>query len=75
MFSKPFQPWSFMSALPCELQITQTGHSTKTSSDGSIGLCILWDAYHKIIILRLWGFLCLRDAGRRGNKITEEPIS
>ena len=22
------------------------------------------------IILRLWGFLCVRDAGRRGNKIT-----
>lgn len=22
------------------------------------------------IILRLWGFLCVRDVGRRGNKIT-----
>ena len=25
------------------------------------------------IFLHLWGFLCVRDAGRRGNKITEIP--
>ena len=27
-----------------------------------------------LIILRLWGFLCVRDAGRRGNKITEKDL-
>ena len=28
--------------------ITQTGYTTKTSSDGSIDLCVLRDAYHKL---------------------------
>ena len=30
--------------------------------------CMPW------IILHLWGFLCVRDAGRRGNKITVSII-
>ena len=29
-------------------EITQTGYSTKTSSDHSINLCILWNIYHKL---------------------------
>ena len=29
-------------------EITQTGYSTKTSSDHSIDLCILWNIYHKL---------------------------
>ena len=27
------------------------------------------------IILRLWGFLCIRDAARRGNKITDKVLT
>ena len=30
------------------IEITQTGYSTKTSSDHSIDLCILWNIYHKL---------------------------
>ena len=45
----------------------QTGYSTKTSSYQSIDLCVLWE---QSIILHLWGFLCIRDAGCRSNKIT-----
>ena len=29
---------------------------------------------HTTLILPLWGFLCIRDAGRRGNKITVTDI-
>ena len=29
-------------------EITQTGYSTKISSDRSIDLCVLLDAYHKL---------------------------
>ena len=45
----------------------QTGYSTKTSSYQSTDLCVLWE---QSIILHLWGFLCIRDAGCRSNKIT-----
>ena len=45
----------------------QTGYSTKTSSYQSIDLCVLWE---QSIISHLWGFLCIRDAGCRSNKIT-----
>ena len=45
----------------------QTGYSTKTSSYKSIDFCVLWE---QSIILHLWGFLCIRDAGCRSNKIT-----
>ena len=48
----------------------QTGYSTKTSLYQSIHLCVLWDACNQFIILHLWGFLCIRDAGCRSNKIT-----
>ena len=38
-------------------EITQTGYSTKTSSDQSINLCILWEVYHKLYcFLRI--FMC-----------------
>ena len=46
-------------------EITQTA---KTSSDQSIDLCILRDTYHKLFCL--WRFLCVRNAGHGGNKIT-----
>ena len=45
----------------------QTGYSTKTSSYQSIDLCVLWE---QSITSHLWGFLCIRDAGCRSNKIT-----
>ena len=47
-----------------------TTHSTKTSSNQLI--VFLWPKYgtHAIIIIfHLWGFLSVRDAGSRGNKI------
>ena len=40
---------------------TQTGYSTKTSSDQSIDLCILWDAYHKLFFV--FRILFIRDVG------------
>ena len=54
--------------------ITQTEYSTKTSSDQSIDLCVLQDAYHKLFYV-FWGFSCVRDAGHRGNKITADVWS
>ena len=45
-------------------EITRTGYSTEKSSNRSIVLCILRNT------CRLWGFLCVRDAGCRCNKIT-----
>ena len=46
------------------MEITQTGYSRKTSSHRSLR------PMGRIpqITLRLWGFLCIRDAGHRGNK-------
>ena len=38
--------------------------------DRSIDLGVLRGACHKLLCLFAWGFLCIRDAGRRGNKIT-----
>ena len=49
-------------------KFTQTGYSTKTSSDRLIVLCV--HGMHTTKYWASWGFLCLRDAGRRGNKIT-----
>ena len=43
--------------------------NTHVQIDLSINLCILWDACLEYIILHLWKCLCIRDAGRRGNKI------
>ena len=42
----------------------------KKSSNQSIVLCILWKHAMNNIILSLWGFLCIRDAWCRDNKIT-----
>ena len=42
----------------------------KKSSNRLIVLCILWKHAMNNIILSLWGFLCIRDAGCRDNKIT-----
>ena len=39
--------------------------NTHVQIDQSILGCMPWN------ILRLWGFLCVRNAGCRGNKITE----
>ena len=36
----------------------------------SIVICVLWDACHKLFCI-FSGFLCVRDAGHRGDKITE----
>ena len=48
-------------------EITRTGYFCKNT-------LIDWSLYPMgrmpWIILHLWGFLCVRDAGRRGNKIT-----
>ena len=51
-------------------EIRRTGYSTKTSSDLSIDLCILRDVCHELFCI-FGDFLCIRDAGHRGNKITE----
>ena len=51
-------------------EIRRTGYSTKTSSDLSIDLCVLQDACHELFCI-FGDFLCIRDAGRRGNKLTE----
>ena len=51
-------------------EIRWTGYSTKTSSDLSIDLCVLRDACHELFCI-FGDFLCIRDARRRGNKLTE----
>ena len=51
-------------------EIRRTGYSTKTSSDLSIDLCVLRDVCHELFCI-FGDFLCIRDAGHRGNKITE----
>ena len=53
-------------------EITPTGHSTKKSSTQSIDHSFNPMGHVPLYILRLWGFLCIRDAcaGRRSNKIT-----
>lgn len=43
---------------------------TCSCSDSLIDLCYLRNVWHEIIILHLWGFLCLRDAGCKGNNST-----
>ena len=50
-------------------EITHTGYSTPKNLqiDGSF---FLSHRTHTIIILHLWRSLCIRDAGRRDNKIT-----
>ena len=45
----------------------------KTSPDPSINLYILREGYHKIFCV-FGDFLCIRDTGRRGNKITAFPL-
>ena len=52
-------------------EIRRTGYSTKTSSDLSIDLCVLRDVCHELFCI-FGDFLCIRDAGHRGNKITEK---
>ena len=49
-------------------KFTQTGYSTKTSPNQLIVLCI--HGMHTTKYCASWGFLCIRDAGCRGNKIT-----
>ena len=34
-----------------------------------------WDAWHEISILHLWGFLCLKDAGCKGNNINKQHVN
>ena len=44
---------SLKTAIMTAIEITQTGYSTKTqSSDRSIYLCVLWDAYHDLLWVR-----------------------
>ena len=50
-------------------EITQTGYSTKNIFK-LINRSLRPTGPMPQIILRLLGFLCVRDAGRRGNKIT-----
>ena len=52
-----------MHCQPTATEITWTGYSTKTSLHPT--RCIPWTFEH------LWGFYCVREAGRRGNKITD----
>ena len=47
----------------------RTGFSTKTSSNRSIDRSLCPTGRMPRTFLRLWGFLCVRDAGHRGNKI------
>ena len=49
-------------------KFTQTGYSTKTSSDRLMVLCI--HGMHTTKYCASWGFLCFRDAVRRANKVT-----
>ena len=35
-----------------------------------LGLFLKISLWVPLILLRLWGFLCVRDAGRKGNKTT-----
>ena len=49
-------------------KFTQTGYSTKTSSDWLMVLCI--HGMHTTKYCASWGFLCFRDAVRRANKVT-----
>ena len=64
---KTVSPKLKMLGLLC-YQTDITGYSTKTSSGRSIfAYCtgrVPW------FFVRLWGFLCVRDAGRGGNEIT-----
>ena len=50
-------------------EITRTEYSTKKIFK-SIVLCLL-KTHAMNIILHLWGFLCIRDAECRGDKISE----
>ena len=50
-------------------EITRTGYFYKIIYMlRSINLCVLRDAYHELFV-SLW-ILCVRDARRKGNKIT-----
>ena len=51
-------------------EITQTRYSTKTSSDRLIDQSLYLTGHLPWTWVRLWEFLCVRDAGCRGNKIT-----
>ena len=64
----------YITATRMATEITQTGCSTKTSSDWSIDLCVLRDACNQLFYVFLLGSLCVRGAGRRGNKITNSSI-
>ena len=51
---------------------TQLCDSTKNSSNSRSIVFLRPTGRMPWIILRLWRFLCVRDAGRRGNKIYEK---
>ena len=51
------------------LMLKEEGTVYKTCSDRCIELCVLLDAGHELFCV-FGDFLCVMDAGRRGNKIT-----
>ena len=59
----------FTTATRTATEITQTGYSTKNIFK-LINRSLRPTGPMPQIILRLLGFLCVREAGRRGNKIT-----
>ena len=60
---------SLTTAIITATEITQTGYSTKLIFR-SIDRSLRPIGHMPWLILHLWGFLCIREGGRRGNKIT-----
>ena len=54
-------------------EITRTGHSTKKSSTQSIDHSLNPMGHVPLYILRLWGFLCIRDACA-GTEVTKSLL-
>ena len=59
-------------AIMTATEITRTGYFYKTTL---IDRSLRPTGRMPWTVLRLWGFLCVRDAGRRGNKITATYLS
>ena len=59
--------------MPQQLHERDISTNTRVQIDRSTDLCVLRDACHELF-LRLWVFLCVRDAGCRGNKITVRSV-